>query len=74
VEAIKIMEKKDKINWDYDEEADVLYISMGSPKPSMSADIGDGVVVRYDEKKNEVTGLTLTGLKSRLLKNIENKS
>ena len=29
MEAIKILEKKENLNWDYDEEADVLYISIG---------------------------------------------
>src|SRR5712691_1916564 len=32
-----------------------------------SADIGDGVVVRYDEKKKEVAGLTVLGMRAKLL-------
>lgn len=26
--------KKENVNWEYDDEADVLYISIGKPKPA----------------------------------------
>jgi hypothetical protein len=48
------------ISWDYDEEDDVLYLSVGKPRPAIG-------VVRYDETANEMVGLTVIGLKSRLL-------
>ena len=32
----------------------------------MGIDIGDGLVLRYDEAHGEVTGLTLVGLRERL--------
>lgn len=54
------------ITCDYDEEADVLYISVGEPQPAVGMDIGDGVVVRYDESRREVVGLTVIGLRARL--------
>jgi hypothetical protein len=31
MEAIKILDKKENLNWDYDEEADVLYSASESP-------------------------------------------
>jgi hypothetical protein len=31
MEALKILESKPQLNWEYDEEADVLYISVGKP-------------------------------------------
>ncbi|MBI2909146.1 MAG: DUF2283 domain-containing protein [Chloroflexi bacterium] len=68
MEALKILDKPDKITWDYDEEADVLYLSIGDPKPALGMDIGEGMVVRYDEARKEVVGLTLIGLRARLLK------
>ncbi|GAF91781.1 unnamed protein product, partial [marine sediment metagenome] len=49
MEALKILEKPGAINWDYDEEADVLYMSIGEPRTALGVDIGDGVIVRYDE-------------------------
>lgn len=66
MEAVKLLEKAAKLNWDYDGEADVLYISVGEPRKAIGIDIGDGVIVRYDESKREVVGLTILGLRRRL--------
>lgn len=71
MEAIKILEKKENLNWDYDEEADVLYISIGEPQKAVGVDIGEGAVVRYIESTGEVVGLTLIGVKERLLKSLK---
>ena len=70
MEAIKILEKKENLNWDYDEEADVLYISMGEPQKALGIDIGEGAIVRYVEATNEVVGLTLIGMNKRLLNSL----
>ncbi len=70
MEALKILEKPDSLRWDYDEEADVLYLSIGEPKPAVGVDIGEGVVVRYDETEKQIIGITLTGLRARVLKNL----
>ena len=51
---------------EYDGEADTLYISFGKPKPALGVDVGEGVIVRYDEKAREVVGLTLIGVGKRL--------
>jgi uncharacterized protein YuzE len=67
METIEILEKPADINWDYDDEADVLYLSIGEPQPALGVDIGEGVVLRYDESRKKVVGLTLVGLKARLL-------
>ncbi len=69
--AIKILENPSKVNWDYDEEADVLYLSAGEPEIAEGVDIGDGVVARYDEKRKEVIGVTLIGLRARILRELE---
>lgn len=74
MEALKILEKPGAINWDYDEEADVLYMSIGEPRTALGVDIGDGVIVRYDEGQREVVGLTLIGLRDRLLKGLGDRS
>ncbi|MBI3537157.1 MAG: DUF2283 domain-containing protein [Chloroflexi bacterium] len=87
METVRILERPTSINWDYDEEADVLYLSVGEPRPALGMDIGDGVavgeprpalgmdigdgvVVRYDEARKEVVGLTLIGLRARLMKSL----
>lgn len=67
MEAIKIFEnKKAHLDWEYDEEADTLYLSFGKPKPALGVDVGQGVILRYDEKAKEVVGLTIVGVGRRL--------
>jgi len=67
METIKILERKENLNWNYDEEADVLYISVGKPVEALGLDVGEGVVVRYREDTGEVVGLTIVGVKQRSL-------
>lgn len=69
--VVKILEKPADIRWDYDEEADVLYLSIGERRPAESVDVGEGVIVRYDEAEREVAGITLLGLRARLLRQLD---
>lgn len=71
--VIRILEKPAEVSWDYDEEADVLYLSIGEPKPVVGVDIGEGVIARYDEKRKELVGVTLIGLRARLLRELEQR-
>ena len=71
METIKILEKKENLNWEYDEEADVLYISIGEPRKAVGVDIGEGAIIRYIEETGEVVGLTLLGVKERLLASLK---
>ncbi len=73
LEALKILEGKPQLNWEYDEEADVLYISVGKPRPALGMDIGEGVIVRWDEQTREVVGLTMIALRVRLAEGIERR-
>jgi uncharacterized protein YuzE len=73
MEALKILERSQHVDWDYDEEADVLYLSFGKPLKAIGVDIGDGVVVRYDEKKREVVGLTVLGMRAKLLDSLKER-
>ena len=70
MDAVKILERKERLDWEYDEEADVLYLSIGRPRGATGVDIGQGVVVRYDERKNEIVGLTILGIRARLIKSL----
>ncbi len=64
---MKLFEKKDvPVDWEYDGEADTLYISFGAPKPATGVDIGEGIILRYDENAREVVGLTIIGVGRRL--------
>ncbi|KWT91850.1 DUF2283 domain-containing protein [Candidatus Magnetominusculus xianensis] len=73
MESIKILEKKENFNWDYDQEADVLYISVGEPEKALGIDIGEGVIMRYVEDSSELVGLTIVGIKERFLKGLKNR-
>lgn len=71
METMKILEKKERVDWEYDEEADVLYLSIGKPRKATGVDIGQGVVIRYDEKRKEVVGLTILGVRARLVESLK---
>jgi uncharacterized protein YuzE len=52
--------------FEYDTEADTLYVSFGSPRPAVGIDMGEGVIVRYDEKAAKVVGLTIVGIGAKV--------
>jgi uncharacterized protein YuzE len=66
METVKILDKRERLDWKYDSAADVLYVSVGKPRKAIGIDIGQGVVVRYDEAKGEVVGLTILGVRQRV--------
>jgi uncharacterized protein YuzE len=67
METMTILEQPTTLNWDYDEEADILYLSVGEPRPAVGIDIGEGLIVRFDEDRQAVVGLTVIGLRARTL-------
>ncbi|MDP8923089.1 MAG: DUF2283 domain-containing protein [Chloroflexota bacterium] len=71
MEAVTILPSGAVTTSEYDAEADVLYISVGDPRPALGVDIGDGLVVRFDEAKREVAGLTIIGFRERLARGME---
>jgi uncharacterized protein YuzE len=73
VEPLKILEKRERLDWEYDGEADVLYVSIGRPKKATGVDIGQGVVVRYDEKRRQVVGVTIMGMRTRLTESLKRR-
>ena len=56
--VIKILVKPAEIDWDCDEEADVLYLSAGEHKPAVGVDVGSG-------------GYNLIDLRARLLRKLD---
>ena len=59
MEPIKISEKKEQLKWDYDAEADVLYIYFGNPVDAEGIDLGNGTIARINNKTNEIAGFTI---------------
>ena len=49
---------------DYDEKADVLYISFGKPKAADDGILDNDVILRY--KKKELIGITVIDFKERI--------
>lgn len=70
METLNISEKKDKIKWDYDAEADVLYISFGNPQNAEGVDIGEGTIVRIQADTKEIIGVTIINPLHRTLKSL----
>jgi len=63
----KVAISLEKIDLDYDNEADVLYISFGKPREAKdSIEVEDGIIYRIAD--NEVVGITITDFKARTLK------
>lgn len=56
------MKKPKQVTWDYDREADTLYISFGEPRPALTLDLGGGILARYLEKTKEFVGFTIIGV------------
>jgi uncharacterized protein YuzE len=52
----------------YDQEADVLYLSVGEPRPAISREVGDDVLLRVDPETGAVVGLTILNLSTRALR------
>nr|DAI43384.1 MAG TPA: Protein of unknown function (DUF2283) [Caudoviricetes sp.] len=57
------------INYDYDEDEDILYVIIGKPTPSVSEEIEDGILIRRDIKTNKLTGVTILDYKDRIKNN-----
>lgn len=73
METLNITEKKDKIKWDYDAEADVLYISFGNPQNAEGVDIGEGTIIRIQPDSNEIIGITILNPLHRTLASLKGK-
>jgi uncharacterized protein YuzE len=60
-----IVLKPEKLDIDYDEESDVLYISVGKPRRADDTiEPQEGVVIR--SRKGELVGITIIGLRNYL--------
>ena len=63
----KVALSLERIDLDYDEEVDVLYISFGEPREAKDTiEVEDGILYRIAD--NEVVGITITDFRARTLK------
>ncbi|MDP3644907.1 MAG: DUF2283 domain-containing protein [Bacteroidota bacterium] len=74
METLNISEKKNKIKWDYDAEADVLYISFGNPRNAEGVDIGEGTIIRLHPHSKEIIGVTILNPLHRTLSSLMGKA
>ena len=57
-----------RLNFFFDLEADILYLSVGKPRPAVSKEAGDDILVRLDPKTKKVVGCTILNLTKRFKK------
>lgn len=57
---------KANIQYSFDREADILYLSRGDPYPEVeSEEIGDDIIVQRDRTTREVVGFTILNFLKR---------
>jgi uncharacterized protein YuzE len=49
----------DEVEVSYDADSDVLYLSLGEPRPAITRGEKDGLLVRTDPQTDQVVGLTV---------------
>lgn len=55
-----LLDGEERLCFDYDEQADILYLWRGeAPRPAISLTTDDGIVIRFDELSGEVVGFTV---------------
>jgi len=59
------MEQRDMMQLEYDQDTDVLYLSVGEPRRAISREVGDDVLLRLDPETGEIVGLTILNLSTR---------
>ena len=72
--TLNISKKKNKANWDYDADADVLYISFGNPKNAEGVDIGEGTIIRIEPDSKDIIGITILNPLHRTLTSLKGKT
>ena len=66
MESVKPLDEHGTFEWEYDVEADVLYLSQGEPREAIGVDAGEGLIFRYDDATERLVGLTIVGVRARL--------
>ena len=59
-----------RLTFNYDREADILYISKRPPYPEQETEeLGDDVIARFNPTTNEIENLEILFFSTRLLRN-----
>lgn len=57
---------KETLQYFFDKEADILYVSQGPPRADAESDeVGDGIIARLDPRTHEVIGFTILNFLKR---------
>ena len=62
-QALPLLLRYQRFDWDYDEEADVLYVTFNNTEATDSDLTGDDIVLRYRE--DELIGVTVLHASTR---------
>jgi len=60
------------LNFDYEGEVDVLYVSFGKSTKVIGEDLGNGVIISYNEENDNLVGMALIEIKKRIIINFYN--
>jgi len=61
----RLIENIHKPSFDYDEDADVMYITFGKPRKCKTFVMSDGILHRYTLKK-QLNGITIIGFSDKV--------
>ena len=59
------MDKAKTLNYHYDREEDILYVTLGDSDSALCIEQGDGLLVRIDPESGEVVGFTVIDFSQR---------
>ncbi|MBF0511131.1 MAG: DUF2283 domain-containing protein, partial [Candidatus Omnitrophica bacterium] len=62
-------QKIDQLTVSYDKDADVLYITEGTPREAIGQMMDDGVIVRRDAKTKTIFGFTIVDFSKHFTNN-----
>ena len=74
MDALRMIESKNKLTWNYDSESDVLYLTFGEPQSTEGVDINDGTIVRVNSQTGEICGITIINPLKRTINSFKNRS
>ena len=57
-----------RLSFFFDNDADILYITVGEKSSAVSKEIGEDILVRVDPKTKKVKGLTILNFTTRFKK------
>ena len=64
------MKTRENINFHYDKKVDVLYASVGKPKPAKSIETDKGYILRVDPHTGDPIGFTIIHYMKRINKGL----